>query len=367
MSGSQEASSLFLQADSSLESSLKKAILLSQFKDEVFLTSATHSVCLEDKVQSTSDNYPQFQGELSPDSVKSERLSPANSCSIKSEDSTQFATTSPGLTTELENFQDLTAWCHLAPKTFKMSVPLETDELNTPLIEFGDFIFQSPPIDQSNDNCYGLLNVDNELLHCSNPDGLYIQNDASDDIQINKHDNNISCQLFGQSNYNNSYNKDDETSYQYLINDIGGGESKKNTKTTLMDNSSLNNIFTKCADNIYSESINEEFQSPQLSNHVFALAQEPSVFEISESVASTQDVIVLPLECDSETVVVNNNNTTIPHSGKNLQLDFSNIWASDKLTPAVIDTPEVINTALALDKSFNLINFITNVSYPKFQ
>lgn len=237
----------------------------------------------------------------------------------------------------------------------------ETDELNTPLIEQGEeFLFTSPTIlngptsniTQDDDDCYGLLSS-------VQPSDFAIDFYACADIQsavttataaAATHDNVLfECDTLENPVFAGTTSAEYQ---QYFINDIGGGDPTKTTTTdhhhvlnysasTIMDNSF--NIFTnttvpdgstKCGDGYYNHH-----------HHAQATTQQASAIT-SEAPQDVQ----LP-------------NAIIQAGKKSLRLDFSNLWMENKVAEQqpTIDTPEVINTALAMENTgFNLVKFIND-------
>ncbi|GLV31997.1 hypothetical protein CBL_07756 [Carabus blaptoides fortunei] len=267
-----------------------------------------------------------------------------NHLQVKNED-VLTDSTSPGLTTDLENFQDLSEWCRRRQPSQMdaMEALPETDELNTPLIEQGEeFLFTSPTIlngptsnitQDDNDDCYGMLSS-------VQPSDFAIDFYACADIEsavttTAAHENSVLFECPGAA--------------QYFINDLGGGQIAKTdhhvlnySASTIMDNSF--NIFTNTVPATISD-------GSQCADVYFNNQHQ------QQTTTTTTTAAIIGHQCSSQTHDLAQD--LEPPGKKNLRLDFSNIWMENKM--ATIDTPEVINTALAMENSeFNLVKFIND-------
>lgn len=183
-----------------------------------------------------------------------------------------------------------------------------------------------------------------------------------------EYDGPADSQLFHSNTTTTKDYQQQQQQQQYFINDIGGGETKTKkdhvlnyTSGTTMDNSF--NIFTttaipasalhaagesKCADVLYNASTTTAATTISNSD-CFNQQQAAAMFSEQKTELSYQ-FTATSLE------------TEVQENKKRLRLDFSNLWMDSKTEQPTIDTPEVINTALAMENNgFNLVKFI-NVS-----
>lgn len=116
---------------------------------------------------------------------------------------------------------------------------------------------------------------------------------------------------------------------------------------------------SKCADVLYNASstttTTEAAAAATISNSdCFNQQQAAAMFSEQKTELSYQ---FTASNLETESALVQENK-------KRLRLDFSNIWMDSKTETPTIDTPEVINTALAMENNgFNLVKFINVSTY----